>query len=492
MRKFLLPVAFSAALAATTAVVVPALSAAPAATDELNWGPCPETPVPTPDLECTTLRVPLDYQDPGGATIELAVSRLPSTNPEQRRGVLLTNPGGPGSSGLDYPQLLTTSALPSPLPRSVRDQYDVIGFDPRGVGHSTPVTCDLTPEQLAIGNLPYANGPADVVRQAEVAKAQAGQCADAETGPMLPHTTTANTARDMDRIRAALGESTVSYLGASYGTYLGAVYATLFPERGDRIVLDSNLGPGGYDIEAMRAFGHGLEVRFPDFAEFAARHPEYGLGSTPDEVTAKYHELAARLDREPVAAYNGSIFRGMTFSSLYGQDMAVLARAWQSLDRGEEPEIPGGEPPTSDNVSASRFAVLCGDSAWPRSVESYQEDVAVDRERYPLIGAASANIAACAFWETDPIEPQVSITDRGPSNVLMVQNERDPGTPMAGARKLRSALGERARMVTVEEGGHGVYVVGANNCANDAVTDFLVTGERPDDSTCAAETPSRR
>ncbi|MGW0894516.1 alpha/beta hydrolase [Saccharopolyspora sp. NPDC002578] len=486
MRRFLLPVALGAALAATTSVVVPALSAAPA-TDELNWGPCPETPVPTPDLECTTLRVPLDHRDPGGLTIELAISRLPSTNPEQRRGVLFTNPGGPGGSGLDYPQLLTSTALPSPLPRSVRDRYDVIGFDPRGVGHSTPVTCDLTPEQLAIGNLPYANDPADVVRQAEVAKAEARQCAEAETGAMLPHTTTANTARDMDRIRAALGEPTASYLGASYGSYLGAVYATLFPERGDRIVLDSNLGPGGYGIEAMRAFGRGMQERFPDFAEFAARHPEHGLGATPDEVTAKYHELAARLDREPVAAYTGSIFRGMTFSSLYGSDMGALARAWQSLDRGEEPEVPGGEPPESDNVPAARFAVLCGDSAWPRAVQSYQRDVAVDRERYPLIGAASANIAACAFWATDPVEPKVAITDGGPSNVLMVQNERDPGTPLSGARELRSALGERARMVTVEEGGHGVYAVGANRCANDAVTEFLVTGERPEDTTCAAQ-----
>ncbi|WP_243794643.1 alpha/beta hydrolase [Saccharopolyspora gloriosae] len=488
MQKFLVTMAFGAAVAAAGTAVVPAVSAAPKTTDELNWGPCPETPVPTPDLECTTVQVPLNYQDPEGHTIDIAVSRLPSKNPEKRRGVLLTNPGGPGSGGLDYPQLLTTPVLPKPLPQSVRDQYDVIGFDPRGVGRSAPVTCDLTPEQQAIGNLPYPNDEADVLRQAEVAKAEARQCADSETGPMLPYTTTANTARDMDRIRAALGESTVSYLGASYGTYLGAVYTTMFPQHSDRFVLDSNLGPGGYDIEAMRAFGRGLEDRFPDLAKFAAAHPEYGLGTTPAEVTAKFHELAARLDREPVAAYNGSIFRGMVFTLLYSENPEPVARAMQSLDKGEDPKLPGSEPPATDNISAARFAVLCGDSAWPRSVESYQQDVEVDRKRYPLIGAAGANIGPCAFWETDPVEPPVRITDRGPSNVLMVQNERDPGTPMSGARELRAAFGDRARMVSVDEGGHGAYVIGANQCANDAVTDFLVTGARPEqDSACAAE-----
>ncbi|MCX2729315.1 alpha/beta hydrolase [Saccharopolyspora sp. NFXS83] len=487
MRKFLLWMASGAAVAAAATAVVPTVSAASTATDELNWGPCPTTPVPTPDLECTTLRVPLDYQDPGGRKVEIAVSRLPSKNPEQRRGVLLTNPGGPGGGGLDYPQLLTESVLPKPLPPSVRDQYDVIGFDPRGVGHSAPVTCDLTPEQIAIGNLPYAHDSADVVRQAEVSKAEAEQCANSATGSTLPFITTANTARDMDAIREALGESTASYLGASYGSYLGAVYTTMFPERSDRVVLDSNLGPNGYDIGAMRAFGRGMEERFPDFARFAAARPDYGLGTTPDEVTAKFDELADRLDREPVAAYNGTVFRGLTFSLLYSADLEPLAKAWQALDEGEDPELPGSEPPASDNVPASRFAVICGDSAWPRSVESYQRDVEADRERYPKLGAASANISPCAFW-ADPAEPKVRITDRGPSNVLLVQNERDPGTPMAGARELRSALGDRARMVSVDEGGHGVYVVGANQCANDAVTDFLTTGARPErDSSCAPE-----
>ncbi|MCR6487471.1 alpha/beta hydrolase [Amycolatopsis sp. OK19-0408] len=476
MRKTLL----AAALAVLgTTVVAPSASAAP-----LQWGPCPVGAFPTPDLQCTTLKVPLDYRNPDGAKIDVAVSRLASKNPAKRRGVLLTNPGGPGGEGLTYPQVLKLVKLP----QSVLDQYDVIGFDPRGVGHSTPVTCDLTTEQMMIGNLPYAQGPADVVKQAGVAKTEAKQCADAKTGPMLPYVTTANTARDMDRIRTALGESTVSYLGASYGTYLGAVYTSMFPERSDRFVLDSNLGPGGYDIDAMRNFGRGMEDRFPDFAAFAAAHPEYGLGTTPAQVTAKFHELAVRLDKAPVEGITGSLFRGLTFERMYASNLKQLAENWQALDQGRPPHAPETTIPPTDNLFAARFAVLCGDSAWPRSVASYQLDVAVDRIRYPLLGAASANIAACAFWPNPPIEPKVRITGHGPANVLMVQNERDPGTPLAGARKLRSAFGDRARMITIDQGGHGAYLFGSNQCGNTAVTEFLATGKRPArDVFCAAE-----
>ncbi|UOX85883.1 alpha/beta hydrolase [Amycolatopsis sp. FBCC-B4732] len=476
MRKTLLAAAI-AVVGAT--IVVPAASAAP---NTLSWGPCPAGAFPTPDLQCTTMKVPLDYGDPGGKAIDVAVSRLPSKNPAKRRGVLLTNPGGPGGGGLDYPQLLKYVKLP----QDVLDAYDIVGFDPRGVAHSTPVTCDLTPEQIAVGNLPYAKGPADVVKQAQLAKAEAKQCADAKTGSMLPHVTTANTARDMDRIRAALGESTVSYLGASYGTYLGAVYTSLFPERSDRFVLDSSLGPGGYDIEAMRGFARGMEDRFPDFAKFAAAHPEYGLGRTTAQVTAKFYELATRLDRNPVEGITGSVFRGLTFEGLYSTDLAPLAADWQGLEQGRAPKPPA-EPVTGvENLLASRFAVICGDSAWPRSIASYQLDVAIDRVRYPMLGAAGANIAACAYW-APPAEPRVRITGRGPANVLMVQNERDPGTPLSGARKLRAAFGDRARLITIDQGGHGAYLFGPNTCGNTLVTGFLVNGQRPGDTHCAAE-----
>jgi pimeloyl-ACP methyl ester carboxylesterase len=305
---------------------------------------------------------------------------------------------------------------------------------------------------------------------------------------MLPHTTTANTARDMDRIRAALGEPRLSYLGHSYGTHLGAVYTTMFPKRSDRVVLDSNLGPGGYDVTAMRLFARGLEDRFPDFAAFAAAHPEYGLGATPEQVTATFFDLAKRLAAKPVQGIDGTLFRGLTFDRLYADaSMPALAKTWQALDTDQPLPI---DPPSGDmdNLMSARFYVICGDTRWPETVREYQRNVAVDRLRYPMLGASTAGIGPCAFWPDKRVEPPVRIGDRGPSNVLMVQNERDPGTPLAGAQELRRAFGKRATMVTADQGGHGVYPFGPNTCANDAVTAFLTTGQRPSqDLACAAE-----
>ncbi|MFE2443342.1 alpha/beta hydrolase [Streptomyces sp. NPDC059426] len=494
MRRTLSLALAATAVAATSlaATAIPGVPVAAATPDTVRWGPCSEKAASShlekaisSRLECATLEVPLDYRDPDGRQIEIAISRLASEKPSQRRGVLLTSPGGPGITGLGYPAVLAASGLP----RKVLDSYDVIGFDPRGVGRSTPVTCDLTPEQQQRGNLPpYAHTAADVAREAGNARTVAGQCATSRTAWMLPHTTTANTARDMDRIRAALGERKLSYLGASYGTYLGAVYTTMFPGRGDRIVLDSNLGPGGYDVTATRLFARGLEDRFPDFAAFVAAHPEYGLGTTPGQVTAKFFDLAKRLEAKPVQGYDGNLFRGITFDALYSDaNMPQLAKTWQALDT-DRPTPPNPPLANMENFMSARFSVICGDNRWPETVREYQRNVAVDRLRHPMLGGSSAGIGPCAFWPDKRVEPPVRIGDRGPSNVLMVQNERDPGTPLAGARKLRHAFGKRATMVTADQGGHGVYPFGPNICANDAVTAFLTTGQRPArDLACAAE-----
>lgn len=367
------------------------------------------------------------------------------------------------------------------------DSYDVIGMDPRGVGRSSPVTCDMTPEQLARGNIgPYAHGAADVARAAKHARTIAEQCATSRTSWMRPYVTTANAARDMDRIRATLGEPRLSYLGGSYGSYLGAAYTTMFPDRSDRIVLDSNLGPGGYDVTATRMLARGMEDRFPDFAAFAAARPEYGLGTTPEQVKATFFDLAERLEETPVQGFDGTKFRGITFDYLYDDAlMPVLAETWQALDTGRTPPP---IPQVTENFMAARWHVVCGDSRWPQTAREYRRNIVADRLRFPMLGGATANIGPCAFWPDERAEPPVRIGGGGPSNVLMVQNERDPGTPLAGARRLRWALGERATMVTADQGGHGVYPFGRNTCAKHAVTAFLTTGQRPArDLACPAE-----
>ncbi|HEU5470265.1 MAG TPA: alpha/beta hydrolase [Actinophytocola sp.] len=442
--------------------------------------------MPSPQLQCATLDVPLDYRNPSGATIEVAVSRLASPNPAKRRGVLLMNPGGPGGEGLDLPVAFAILAEPE-----VAESYDLIGFDPRGMQYSTPVTCQFPPELQTTNVPPYARDAADVRRRAVEVAGIARLCGDSPTAAILPHISTANTARDMDRIRAALGEPTISYWGLSYGTYLGAVYATLFPHRTDRIVLDSAVGPEGFDVTASRRLALGFQIRFPDFAAWAAqRDATYGLGATPAAITAKYFELATRLDREPFQGADGALFRTFTFSRLYDdRTFPELAEVWQAVDAAGP--LPGRALAAQDieNVLASQLHVICNDTEWPESVRTYQHSVAVDRIRFPMFGAAAANIWPCAFWPIDPVERPVRIDDRGPANILIMENLRDPATPLPGAVELRLAFGHRARLVTVDQGGHGVYLLSASACGNDMVSEFLLTGRRPArDTFCPRET----
>ncbi|MFD3687944.1 alpha/beta hydrolase [Nocardiopsis sp. NPDC058631] len=495
------------------------LAAVPAVADDrgtepavrVEWGACPEdVAAQAPRIECGLVPVPLDYTDPEGAGIEIMVSRLASPDPDRRRGVLLFNPGGPGGSGLTMPADLVSRGLPD----SVSDSYDLIGMDTRGIGHSAPVGCGFTADQDYRGAIPpYAVDEAAVTEQAGNAEAIAAQCADNDTDGRLRHISTANTARDLDRIREALGEEKASFYGASYGTALGAAYASLFPDRSDRIVLDSNIGDTHLDHEGMRRYGLGAEETFPDFFAWAAeRHDEYGLGDSTEEVRRTYFELAERLDENPVdtgeGPMDGSLFRLATFAGLYHQTLYPrTAEGWQSVltsDEAAVPPHPGdngpvglptvagsgfprAEPSSIDNSWSVFLAVTCNDVEWPEEVGTYQRSVAEDRERYPLFGAASANIMPCAYWPHEPAEPPVEVLDEGPSNVLIVQNRRDPVTPHLGGEMLDDKFGQRSRLVSVDGSGHGVYVNGDNACAQDVTTAFLVEGDLPEqDTSCPA------
>ncbi|WP_233515491.1 alpha/beta hydrolase [Marinitenerispora sediminis] len=485
------------------------LLAVPAAADDrggepavrVEWGTCPEDVAATaPELECGLVPVPLDYADPGGTEIEIMVSRLASTDPDARRGVLLLNPGGPGGSGLTMPADLVSLGLPA----DVSDSYHLIGMDTRGVGYSSPVNCGFTTDYR--GNIPpYAVDDAAVAEHAGVAEAAADLCADNDTDGRLRHLTTANTARDLDRIRAALGERKASFYGASYGTALGAAYASMFPGRADRIVLDSNIGDTHLDHDGMRRYGLGAEETFPDFARWAAeRHGEYGLGASPEEVRGTYFELAERLDESPVETgeglVDGALFRLATFAGLYSERLyAQTAEVWRSLldsDAAAAADLLGGSPPAGlagpgaqpaagaepspfDNAWSVFLAVTCNDVEWPEDVDTYRRSVAEDRERYPVYGAASANIMPCAYWAHEPAEPPVEIVDDGPANVLILQNQRDPVTPHLGGEMLDDEFGQRSRLVSVDGSGHGVYVYGDNACAQEVTTAFLVEGDLP-------------
>ncbi|MFI1465118.1 alpha/beta hydrolase [Nocardia carnea] len=489
-RKVARGAALMAVLGLTGALVgAPPVAAEPAA--QVRWGACPaDVPAAPPQLQCATVPVPLNYGEPQGAQIEIMISRLASTNPDKRRGVLLLNPGGPGGTGLDQPGFLAAQGLPP----DVLDSYDLIGMDTRGVGHSAPVSCGFTDDQAYFGNIPpYAVDDAAVTEQAAVARGVAEQCAANDHDGRLRQLSTANMARDLDRIRAALGEDKASFLGYSYGTALGAAYASMFPERADRVVLDSNIGDTFLDHDGMRRYGRGMEETFPDFAKWAAaRHDTYGLGRTPEEVRGTYFTLAERLDENPVDGMDGGLFRFGNFFTLYREALyEPTAESWRALlETGTAGPAAGrppgtGAPSPSDNAWSVFLAVTCNDVEWPEDIQAYRRAVAEDREKYPLYGAAAANITPCAFWQLGPSEPPARIDAEGPADVLILQNRRDPVTPLRGGELLDEKFGERSRLVTVDGSGHGVYVLGTNSCASEVATAYLVDGTLPEqDVTC--------
>ncbi|WP_225803513.1 alpha/beta hydrolase [Streptomyces sp. NK15101] len=463
--------------------------AAPAAAAGLDWGDCDPAVKPLPGQRCATLSVPLDYTDPDGEQIGLAVARLPSTRPEARRGTLMVIPGGPGSSGVQ--RLGQKGAA---LAKETNGAYDLVAFDPRGVGGSAKARCGFAEDDRRLVTLrswPAADGAIgeNTARSRRMAEA----CAR-NGGAMLRGLTTANQVRDLDRLRQALGERRLSAWSVSYGTYVAAVYAQRFPERTDRWVLDSSSDPDPKRVARgwLAGMARGAEDRFPDFAAWAAHPDRAGEGlriaERPEEVRPLFLGLAARLDREPRTSatpgtpLTGTVLRQALQQALYS-DAAFPAFARlmsQALDPAGVPVLPAElTGPMPDEAATVSVGVICNDVDWPASVPAYGRAVAADRERYPLTAGMPANITPCAFWKGGAVEKPTRITDRGPSNVLMIQNLRDPSTPHSVGLKMREAFGDRARLVSVDRGGHAVYLGNGNACGDRAVTRFLTEGVRP-------------
>lgn len=492
MTKIKRNTALFAASAAVLSLALP-LTTATAASPEappLDWTKCEGTGL-DPRQECATVEVPMDYAAPHGKKITVAFSRIPAENPDERRGALFLIPGGPGGGSLDQP-----SGEGQKLPQEVRDTYDLIGFDPRGYGRSTPVSCGFEPGDLALSKTrPWPAPDGSVTENMATARRMSDACAR-NGGELIQHLSTANEARDLDRIRAALGERRISAWGVSYGTYVGAVYNQLFPHRTDRIVLDSNNNPDPTRVARgwLAAYEVGVEDNFPEFAKWASQpgNPDR-VARTAAEVRPLFLRLAARLDREPIPwpganpeELNGNVLRQTMLDSLYDPDKyPTLARLILAARKGAVPPAPQTPP---DSVLQNGFAsgaAICNDTAWPRSAAVYEKEVAESRAKYPLTAGLPRNAMLCAAWRWAPKEPAVRITDRGPSTVLLVQNRRDVATPLTGALKLREALGRRAVMVTVNSTGHGAYLDNGNVCGDRTVSRFLATGERPArDVTC--------
>ena len=483
-----------------SAGTTPAAVTSPAATGapRLRWHRCAALAAP---LRCASLRVPLDYRRPGGRKITLALSEVPATATSGRLGALLVNPGGPGGSGLNL-----AAGVAAGLDQSVAARYDIIGFDPRGVGSSTPaLRCDPSFFAGVRPNYVPATKAAEQVLIGR-AKTYASDC-EQRYGWLLPHLTTQDTARDIDSIRAALRLPQISYFAYSYGTYIGQVYATMFPSRVRRMVLDSTVDPTGVWYADNIAQDYAFQGRMDAFFSWTASHDAvYGLGTTRAQASKAWYRARAQLAAHPVRVTDSTAIGADEFDDTFlvgGYSNGVwpaLASATASyLHQGSTGALVAAyeeQGVQHENEFAIYNAVECSDVNWPRNWAKWDADTRKVYSTAPFEAWDNAWFnAACAFWPVrGPAQP-MQINGKGLPGILMLQGTLDAATPYAGAQRAHKAL-PSARMVVVEGGGnHGQSLASPPNaCVNGYLNRYLATGALPQrpgpvNATCAALPP---
>jgi len=445
-------------------------------------------------LECGTLAVPLDHDDPHGKKITIALTRKKHTVPQSEyKGILLMNPGGPGGSGLDLP----TGFAGTPAAKAAA-AYDVIGFDPRGVGASRP-SLKCVPEDRKA--LPYS--VPDTAKEERFwlnrAKRIAQSCAK-KYGWMLPYMRTEDTARDMDYIRAALGQERLSFLGYSWGTLLGMTYATLFPERVDRMVLDSVVDPSKTWYELNFAQNIAFEKRVTEFFTWLAEHDSvYRLGATPEEVRATYDRLRSRLKKKPLAdgllgpAELDDMIVQLAYHDATWPPIGTHLRRWKKGDSfGFELTwaLLHFQEGQGDGVF---LATSCSETPYPKDWRTWRRDTAASHRIAPFASWGNTlGSLPCLFWPVQH-ESRLRISGDGLPPILMVQSTNDPATPYAGALAAHD-LFPSSRLILEENGGnHGLSLSG-NKCVDRHVANYLTTGAVPadkpgPDATCAPVPP---
>ncbi|MEV7589514.1 alpha/beta hydrolase [Streptomyces sp. NPDC089922] len=484
--------AISTVAAALTSPVTAAPAPAPAPAERaaaLAWTACATPRHPT--LQCASLKVPLDHDAPAGRQITLALTRVPHTA-KTSQGPLLVNPGGPGGSGRSL-----AGFVASALPKDVAAQYDVIGFDPRGVGRSEPaLDCGaghFTPVRPDSLPLDRATERANLERVRDFARSCASRHAD-----VLPHIGTVSAARDIEVLRGALGAERISYFGYSYGTYLGAVYAKLHPGRVHRLVLDSVVDPSGVWYKDNLAQDVAFDARHKAFMAWVAQHDSvYGLGTDPAVVERRWYEMRQALRATPAGAMVGPSELEDTFlpGGYYNGYWPHLAEAFSAYSVKKDPkplvaayERFGAVEPSAGNSYSVYTAVQCRDSAWPRDWNVWRADMWRTHAKAPFMTWNNAWYnAPCAFWPTQPLEaPDVTNTQLPPA--LLLQATDDAATPFEGAVTMREKLAGSALVVEEGGGNHGIALSG-NTCLDEKVAAYLRTGTAADASCPAPPAP---
>lgn len=446
---------------------------------QVHWSNCGAT------AECTTVQVPLDYTNPDWRVLDLAVTRIPATG--DSLGPLFVNPGGPGGSAFDYAK--AADAIVSP---QVRERFDVIGVDPRGVAHSSPITCLSDDERdalLAVDGTP--DDAADIADAVAASDAVLDGCmrADAE---VLPFLGTVNAARDLDVVRAVLNVPTMSYLGKSYGTFLGAAYAELFPQRVGRMVLDGVLSPTASMVEVTHDQAVSFEKQVREFAAYCAGQDECPFDGNGEQVLDELTAWLTLLDTAPLHGsereLNEALATYTVLSYLYfpGSDYIRLRDALRIAVDEDDPEpmlalldariSRGPDGRYLDNSSDAFYAISCTDRPFDGTlddVEQLAQEWAVDA---PTFGPGLAwGVLPCADWPAS--ERLTSITAPGSGPILVIGTLQDSATPVHWAKELASSL-DNGHLLLWDGSNHTAYHEGSP-CIDAAVDAFLLTGDPP-------------
>jgi pimeloyl-ACP methyl ester carboxylesterase len=438
------------------------------------WKPCPRG---DDRVECGRLTVPLDHDDPDGATVDLALARRPAADPDARIGVLAVNPGGPGGSGVDL--LLDGFAVGG----EVDERFDLVSWDPRGVGASTAVTCGGATLDSWLTADPSPDDAAELAVLEDAADALADRCA-AEDAELLPHVGTEATVEDLDLIRAALGEDELSYLGLSYGTLIGLLYLEAHPDRVRTMALDGVMDPSAALPEHARAQTEGFEGALATMAAACGD----GRCAVPD-VLAAYDEVAAAVEVAPIPAG--------PYPPLGPAQLAIAAAAalydsgsWGHLADGLA-DARAGDATLLASFADSYFssasftayaAVVCSDFGPPDRAGFDRLADELGRE-FPRFGEALAyELLPCAYWPVEPVRTPrpIEVSDEAPP-ILLVGGTGDPATPLSHAEAAAAQV--PSRLLVVEMDSH--VALGANACATDWIALHLLDGTLPDEGeTC--------
>ena len=480
-RLLLLLALVMAGALASDVLAPPAEAQSQPSTGALQWRACGR-------FQCATLLVPLDYANPGGRQIELALLRQPARDPSRRIGALLANPGGPGASGNDFVRLWAPM-----LSGEIRDRFDIVGFDPRGVGASTPLLCHDDIQALNAGD-PSPDTPEEWAGAREANRRFAELCAQ-RGGELLRHLGTNNVVRDLDRIRAAIGDERLTYVGYSYGAEIGAAYADQFPERVRALVLDGavDLSVAGDRLVAMQA--EAFEATFRRFlADCASTACPIARNGDPaaavDRLLARVEATSIPAPGSDRPATGGETLLGIVVSLYRRQSWPLLGRAINEALEGDgttlvrlaDLYLGRGSDGEYDNSFETNVAVNCIDAARSRDTAHYERFARDLEARAPHFGAAfAAGGLTCAYWAAPP-DPVAVPRSRGAS-VLVVGTTGDPATPYAWSVAVARQLG--GTLLTHEGEGHTIYASG-NRCIDEQVNRYLLDLRTPEAGTVCA------